>query len=326
MHKNPVNVPNHVPLREIEAADRWYALSPSWSPCPPSLLNSVSRMGILNPLRLESLSNRLRIVCGFRRFAAAQAAGLDEIPAIIIPGHEGPDNFLLAVWENVGTRSLTTLEKATALHKLRTSYRIPEERLLSEFMEPLGLKPSRYLLQSRLELATLREPLQRAVDRGPLLFESVQRISGWSNDEQEFLIELIEQFQLGKNKQRQILDLLFDLRRTRQVEVREIWRSSGAESISEDQNLPPDQVFYRTRAALRKLRYPELTAHEEYFRKLEEDLELPPAVDLQVPENFEGDRIEIKFEVRSADEFRSVVAKLSQKAGRTEVDEIFSLI
>lgn len=326
MHKYPVNSLKIVPMGDIEATDRKFAVSPPWSVCPPFLEYSIGAVGVLNPLRLEQLPTYFRIVCGFRRFLAAKAAGIEEVPAIIISSQQGLENFLLALWENLGTRPLSALETATVLHKLKTCYRIPEERLLSEFMGPLRLKPSRYVLRTQLDLVALGESLQRAVDQGPLLFETALRISGWSNDEQEFFVGLVEQYQLGRNKQRQILELLFDLRRAHQVDVREIWKRSGAEAIREDGNLPPEQVFHRTRAALRKLRYPHITAHEETFQRLRKELDLPGKIRLRPPPNFEGEGISVSFEARSPGEFRNLVSGLGQSSGRDQLDEIFELL
>jgi hypothetical protein len=47
------------------------------------LMSSVRLHGILSPLLVRRIDGRLEVVCGYRRFLAARAAGLTEVPVMI---------------------------------------------------------------------------------------------------------------------------------------------------------------------------------------------------------------------------------------------------
>jgi HD-GYP domain-containing protein (c-di-GMP phosphodiesterase class II) len=48
------------------------------------LTSSIRIHGILSPLLLRRLEGRLQVVCGYRRYLAARAAGLEEVPAMVV--------------------------------------------------------------------------------------------------------------------------------------------------------------------------------------------------------------------------------------------------
>ena len=50
------------------------------------LKNSIMEYGLIQPVTVRRRSGEYELVAGERRFRAAQMAGLDEIPAVIIEG------------------------------------------------------------------------------------------------------------------------------------------------------------------------------------------------------------------------------------------------
>jgi HD-GYP domain-containing protein (c-di-GMP phosphodiesterase class II) len=66
------------------------AVSFAEEPFPPrepgdliELVSSIRLHGILSPLLVRPLDGKLQVVCGYRRYLAARAAGLVEIPALV---------------------------------------------------------------------------------------------------------------------------------------------------------------------------------------------------------------------------------------------------
>ena len=47
------------------------------------LANSVKQYGVLQPILVKKVGNRYEIVAGERRWRAAQAAGLSEVPVVV---------------------------------------------------------------------------------------------------------------------------------------------------------------------------------------------------------------------------------------------------
>ncbi len=59
------------PPRDVEPFDR--------------LTQSIREVGVLSPILARERNGQLQIICGFKRYLAAKAAGLDRIPALVRP-------------------------------------------------------------------------------------------------------------------------------------------------------------------------------------------------------------------------------------------------
>jgi hypothetical protein len=105
-----------------------------------------------------------------------------------------------------------------------------------------------------------------------------------------------------------------------------IWEESGAGSVDRDEQLSPQDRIARTRAALRRRRFPRLTEHETRFRSLKSALKLPSGFRLSVPPYFEGDSVSIRMEARSVGELRVLLSEGAKLRDREELGRIFELL
>lgn len=80
------------------------------------LTASIKRVGVLVPLIVVDKDGAFLLVAGHRRIAAAQAAGLTEIPVLITEGTEA-DNAEVSFAENFFRRDLSPVEQAAAIRE-----------------------------------------------------------------------------------------------------------------------------------------------------------------------------------------------------------------
>ncbi len=82
------------------------------------LTSSIREKGVLQPIAVaeERKGELYTIIFGERRWRAAKAAGLKEIPALV---RSGEDRRELALIENLQRQNLTALEEAEALARLK---------------------------------------------------------------------------------------------------------------------------------------------------------------------------------------------------------------
>ena len=81
------------------------------------LSNSIIKYGVIQPIVVRRIANKYEIIAGERRYKAACAAGLKEIPAII---NDTDDNTSaeIALLENLQRKNLTVIEEANSYKKL----------------------------------------------------------------------------------------------------------------------------------------------------------------------------------------------------------------
>jgi len=78
-----------------------------------SLKASILEHGVLQPIVVRRKEDRFQIIAGERRFRAAQAAGLTEVPVVIREATDD-DMLELALVENLQREDLDPIEKATS--------------------------------------------------------------------------------------------------------------------------------------------------------------------------------------------------------------------
>ncbi len=94
------------------------------------LIASVREKGVLEPLLVRGLPQieRYMIISGERRYEAARAAGLRELPCIEKEVNEG-ETLEIALIENLQRKDLTPFEEADGLQSLADRYGLTHEEI-----------------------------------------------------------------------------------------------------------------------------------------------------------------------------------------------------
>lgn len=93
------------------------------------LTNSVREKGVLEPILVRAMENgRYQIISGERRFRAAGAAGLDEIPAIEFDADD-KEVVEIALIENIQRKDLTAFEEAEGFLVLQEKFGYTHEKI-----------------------------------------------------------------------------------------------------------------------------------------------------------------------------------------------------
>lgn len=126
------------------------------------LADSISVHGVLQPILVsESEPDRYSIIAGERRWRAAKAAGLTEIPAIIITSDEMMTAEISLI-ENVQRENLNAYEEAEAYRALISQFALTQEELSSR------IGKSRSAIANSLRLLDLPDSVVPFVKSGEL--------------------------------------------------------------------------------------------------------------------------------------------------------------
>jgi len=126
------------------------------------LITSIKEVGVLQPPVVRVISDgRYELIMGERRWRAAKAAGLQEIPVII---RQTPDNELLreALLENIHRSELNALEEGAAYEQLLNDFNYTHDELARK------IGRSRPHITNTLRLLQLPPSVQRRVAAGVL--------------------------------------------------------------------------------------------------------------------------------------------------------------
>lgn len=153
-----------------------------------ALAASISQFGVLQPIIVTELadgSGTYRIVAGERRWRAARAAGLGEIPAIIFSGDELAAAQVSLV-ENIQRRDLSAVEEALAFRDLIERFGLTQD----EVADKVG--KSRPAVTNSLRLLELPDAVLEMISDGRLSMGHARAILGLNDKSDEARTALAE--------------------------------------------------------------------------------------------------------------------------------------
>ena len=116
---------------------------------------SIKERGVIQPLivrRSEELDDKYELIAGERRWQAAQSAGLNEVPVVIVDA-DNLKSLELAIIENVQRKDLNPIEEAESYKNLIENFGYDQESV-SKF-----IGKSRSHISNSLRLLSLPEKL-----------------------------------------------------------------------------------------------------------------------------------------------------------------------
>jgi len=141
------------------------------------LASSIREKGIVQPIVVRKKDEVYELVVGERRLRAAQKAGLDKVPALLLSGATKREMLEIALVENVQREDLNPMDQAKGYHRLITECGVSQKELskrigkdrssISNTLRLLSLpdKIQRYLIDGRLSESQARTILGIAVQK-----------------------------------------------------------------------------------------------------------------------------------------------------------------
>jgi len=120
------------------------------------LAESISEIGLLQPILLRPVADRFEIVAGHRRFLAHQRLGLPTINAVVLELTD-QEAAILRASENLARENLTPVEESVIFSNLITKYGMSLEQVAKKFGYKAGT------IKRRLELIRMPPQLKQAV-------------------------------------------------------------------------------------------------------------------------------------------------------------------
>ncbi len=118
---------------------------------------SIAAYGVLQPITVRKMScGYYELVAGERRLRAAEMAGLETIPALILQISDS-DSAVLAFIENIQRQNLSFLEEAEGYRNMMEDYGLTQEELA------LKLSKSQSSIANKLRILKLEESVKKII-------------------------------------------------------------------------------------------------------------------------------------------------------------------
>ncbi len=141
------------------------------------LSSSIKENGVIQPIAVRPNKyepGKYEIVAGERRWLAAQKAGLNKVPVVVLD-IDDQTSLEVAIVENVQRQDLNAIEEAKGYQKLIKEFGYDHEKI-SKFMSK-----SRSHISNTLRLLTLPEDIIGLIEEGKLTAGQARPLIGMAN-------------------------------------------------------------------------------------------------------------------------------------------------
>lgn len=125
------------------------------------LADSITKVGILQPIIVRPHADGYQIIAGERRWRAARAAGLERVPVRIMSTGEG-ESLELALIENLQRQDLNVMEEARGYRRLLSEHQMTQAELADK------VSKSRSAISNTMRLLDLPEEVQEFISQDTL--------------------------------------------------------------------------------------------------------------------------------------------------------------
>lgn len=305
-----------VALADIDFNNREYEL---FSSEPGSNLEqSISSVGLLNPVKLIKNTKNYIVLTGWKRLNVLKKLNYPSVASMIYKEDElSPLQLFTYIYIDNKDR-FTELEKAELLSKLIKSDTLTEAKIKSEFLPILGLNPSLNNLNKYRSVALLEKELKEACFNELVTFEQLLLLSEIDDPKFRtgFYNHFIKNNRFNNNETR---DLLKD------VQAICIRSSLSIDNLAK-QILKEKQDKNTIRKLVKVLCYPRLTETEQKYNDIVKDLNLGTSSRLVNHPYFESNDLELRIKFNNQKDLISELESLTKSIDEGKIEKLLKLI
>ena len=147
------------------------------------LAESVKNYGVLQPLLVQKKGSFYEIIAGERRWRAAKAAGLKEVPAVL-KEYSKQEAMEISLIENVQRADLNPIEEAIAYQQLMDEFDLTQEEIAER------VSKSRVTVTNSIRRLKLDRRVQEMLIQGQVTSGHARALLGLEDGEQQYQVAL----------------------------------------------------------------------------------------------------------------------------------------
>ena len=297
-----------VPLSCIDSEDNTYRVTTKTR--LDDLINSINKVGLINPPLLIERGSEFIIVCGFCRIEACRYLGWAALEAKILDSDTNRLQCVkIAITDNALQRQLNLIEKSKALNMLSSFYE--DFSSLSKAASALGLPENPSLIKKIKNICRLSLSIQDYILSNTISLSMAVELGMLEQDAGIFLANLFHEFKLSLNKQKEIITLIKEIAFRENISIMEVRRKCDFSDILNREDIDRTQKTQKIRAYLKQRRFPEITRAKKEFEKNVKELKLGSGIKLIPPADFEGQTYMLNLKFNTIKELQERAVKLN---------------
>lgn len=289
------------------------------------LIESIKSVSLLSPLIVQPIDeNSYRLVTGFRRMDCLKILDIKSVP-VKIEKRMNLDLFKTAIYDNLPIRSFNPVEVSTIIDKLESQFDVEKKEIIKFWLPMLGFGRNPKIFDLYKPLAFLSDGWKQALKDEAVALETIILVKDATEQDKNVFLELIQHLKLGKNRQREFWGLLADVSRKQNCTLPEFLATDRMTQILSNEKFTHSQKTERLKAFLWEKRYPRYSKVKNEFDSLLSQAMLPPDMNLQPPQFFEGEKYNLNISFTSQDDLKNKIELIARAIDNQIIDKMTKL-
>jgi hypothetical protein len=237
-----------VPVSCIDSEDNTYRITTKTK--IDDIINSINKVGLINPPLLIAKGSAFIIICGFCRIEACRYLGCAALEAKILDSDTSRLHQCakIAIADNTMQRQLNLIEKSKALSMLSSFYK--DSISLSKAASELGLPENPDLIKKIKNICCLPLSVQDCILSNSIPLSIAVELGMLEQDAAVLLANLFHEFKLSLNKQKEIITLIKEIAFLENISIMEALRKCDFTDILNREDIDRTQKTKIIRAYL----------------------------------------------------------------------------
>ena len=297
-----------VPLSSIDSEDNTYRVTTKTK--LDDLINSINKVGLINPPLLIAKGSAFIIICGFCRIEACRCLGWAGLEAKILDSDTSRLQCArIAIADNTMQRQLNLIEESKALSMLSGFYK--DFISFSKAASELGLPENPALIKKIKNICRLPLSIQDCILSKTIPLSIAVELGMLEQDVAILLANIFHEFKLSLNKQKEIITLIKEIAFRENISIMEALGKCDFPDILNREDIDRTQKTQKIRDYLKQRRFPEITKAKREFENNVKQLKLGIGIKLIPPTDFEGSTYMLNLRFNSIKELQERAVKLN---------------
>jgi ParB family chromosome partitioning protein len=275
------------------------------------LVASILQIGLIHPPIIKQSDPGYLIISGFRRIAACEYLGWQEIPVQILGADFNIAQCIkLAIAENALQRPLNLIEIFRCICLLCAM--ITDEEILTETASKLGLPSDPGLIRKIKKIGDLDTSIQEGILADTISLAMATELAKLEPNAGITLTQIFTRLKIGLNRQRELMMLLNEIAHRENSTIGNLLNEHVIQQVFDDHNLDRAQKRRQIQEYLKQRRFPAMSRTKNEFKKQIKKLQLGNQISLTPPKDFEGSNYTLKLTFSSLSELEELRGRLDR--------------
>ncbi|MEW6456595.1 MAG: ParB N-terminal domain-containing protein [Acidobacteriota bacterium] len=269
------------------------------------LMESIKKIGIINPPVLVRRNGNPIILCGWRRIECLKKMKIKKTLFKIFDKEDDLKAFAFSFFENVSERIFNPVEISNILNKFR-EFGLSDKNIIRKYLKFVDLIPNRNSFERYIRIGELPEKIKKSIAKGEFLVSNANLLMKFNHSSRLKLFTILKRFHLTASEQREVFEMIWEIMKRDEKSLDGIFSDLNLEEILKNINLKEKKKILRGR--LKKLRYPIFSKKiDDFLKNLQfftEGIRVHPS------KYFESEKYRMEIEFKTWEELREKIKEV----------------